>query len=137
MATIERTVYDAITQVANSTIQRVPGTVGIKAGTIDVFFPDVRKGRIKYVITDTNSKRTDIDVDAPMVTPEGITVTLLPEGITPGHQFATVEATGSVGLLQISVVLEDWVTDESRVEALEASVADHETRIKALETPPA
>lgn len=134
MGTIERTVYDAITQDANSTIRRVPGTVGIKSGTISIFFPDVRKGRVKYVITDTNSKRTDVAVDAPLVTPEGITITLLPEGITPGRQFATVETTGSVGLLQVSVVLNDWDTPDIRLEAVEEAVADHESRIKALES---
>ena len=131
--TIERTVYTALTQVANSTIIRVPGTVGIKKGVIDVFFPDVRKGRVSYKITDHTGKVTTLAVDAPWETAEGVKVALLPEGITPGHQFAQVDCTGSVGLLSISVVLNDWETPE---EALDATVADHETRIAALEAKP-
>lgn len=121
MATIERTVYDALTQDANSTIKRIPGSVGIKEGVIDIFFPDVRNGRVKYTIIDSADKRTDVDVDAPMVTPEGISITLLSEGITPGHQLARVETTGSVGLFRLTVTLEDWTTAD--VDALATQVA--------------
>ncbi|QHJ81661.1 MAG: hypothetical protein [Caudoviricetes sp.] len=136
MATIERTVYTSLTQEANSTIVLVPGTVGIKSGTISVFFPDVRKGRVEYKITDHTGKVTTLAPDAPWETPEGIKVVLISEGITAGRQLAEVTTTGAVGLMSISVVLLDWPTDKSRLEALEAVAGDHESRIVALEAKP-
>lgn len=128
MAQLERTVYNALTQVANSTIIRTPGSNAIQSGVIDIFFPDVRLGRVKYRLTDSTGKVTDFDVDKPWETAEGIKVTLRPEGITPGHQFATVECTGDVGLLLLSVVLNDWPDKtsagvEARLAALEAKEA--------------
>lgn len=136
MATIERTVYSALTQAANSTIIRIPGSPAIKSGVIDVFYPDVRMGRVNYKITDSNGKVTTVAVDAALETAEGVKLSPLAEGITPGHQFSQVDCTGSVGLLMLSVVLNDYPTDGTRLDAIEATIEDHETRITALEAQP-
>lgn len=133
LKTIERTVYTCTTQEANSTIKRVPGSLAIAQGEIDVFFPAVRNGRLNYRITDSTGKVTEIPMDSDWHTAEGVTVTLKPEGITDGRQKADVTTTGSIGLWSISVVLKDW---ETTMETMQGTLADHETRVTALEAKP-
>ncbi|NBK20403.1 MAG: hypothetical protein EOM68_00040 [Spirochaetia bacterium] len=121
--------FSCANQVANSTLVYGPARSVLK-GTVEFFWPDVQGGVVRYEITDSNGKVTSVQPPKSVYsTPEGISITVVPSSVTPGHSQCVVDSTDpKVGLVSFVAVLKARVDNSvpglaERIAFIEQSVA--------------
>lgn len=113
MANIERVLWDSATQDASTTVAFKAGSRALKAGTIKVFWPVSADGTtgnenpvVEYRVRFDNGHQVSVD-KLENFSDSGVTIALgvFTERPARAERLLTITNTGTVGVLDISVIL--------------------------------
>lgn len=129
MANIQRTLWLSNTQEANSTIRTIPGGTPVLKGVFPIFWPRDEAGvfgqgqTVVEFRVRTSEGHDESTADFDTYTAHGIKLTL--GAIKDAHtRYIEVNCSGTVGVDELSVILEAWPTQATRLEAVEALTKD-------------
>ena len=133
----KRIMWNAATDVANSTTKKVAGRDAIHEGTFGIFWPVneagvLGQGQTVNGIWATYSDGTTEKLPVTLVGSTKGTITLTNGYTADRHRIVTFEATAvTVGLQMLELEVEEW--DKASYGQLEAAVLDLQARVAVLE----